>query len=329
MAKQITKLGATGPAVFPLGLGCMGMSGMYGATDDAESVATIQAAIDAGVTLIDTGDFYGMGHNELLIREAIKGRRERVTVSVKFGALRAPNNAWLGFDARPAAVKTWVAYSLKRLGVEAIDICRPARLDAAVPIEDTIGAIQDLIKEGYVRHIGLSEVGTSTIERASKVHPIADLQIEYALATRGAEATIFPKLEQLGIGATLYGVMSRGLLTGSKPQGKGDFRAFLPRFTGDNRAKNDAVVDAINGFAKERSMTTGQLTVAWVLAKQPRLVPLIGAKTRKQLSDALGALDKPLSAADVAALEQLVPEGAVVGTRYGAEQMAHLDSERG
>jgi aryl-alcohol dehydrogenase-like predicted oxidoreductase len=198
-----------------------------------------------------------------------------------------------------------------------------------VPIEDTIGAIQDLIKEGYVRHIGLSEVGTSTIERASKVHPIADLQIEYALATRGAEATIFPKLEQLGIGATLYGIMSRGLLTGSKPQGKGDFRAFLPRFTGDNRAKNDAIVDAINGFAKERNMTTGQLTVAWVLAKQPRLVPLIGAKTRKQLSDALGALDKPLSAADVAALEQLVPEGAVVGTRYGAEQMAHLDSERG
>jgi aryl-alcohol dehydrogenase-like predicted oxidoreductase len=301
---------------------------MYGATDDAESIATIQAAMEAGVTLIDTGDFYGMGHNELLVREAIKGRRERVQISVKFGALRSPGGAWSGFDGRPAAVKNFAAYSLKRLGVEVIDIYRPGRLDSNVPIEDTVGAVADLIKEGYVRHIGLSEVGASTIERAARVHPIADLQIEYSLASRGAEQAIFPKLEQLGIGATLYGVMSRGLLTGSKPQGAGDFRAYLPRFTGDNRASNDEVVAALRTFAAERRMTSGQLAVAWVLAKRPGFVPLIGAKTRKQLSDALGALEKPLSAADLAALERLVPEGAVAGSRYSAEQMAHLDSER-
>jgi aryl-alcohol dehydrogenase-like predicted oxidoreductase len=328
MTKHTTKLGATGPAVFPLGLGCMGMSGMYGATDDAESIATIQAAIDAGVTLIDTGDFYGMGHNELLIREGIKGRRDRVTVSVKFGALRAPSGAWLGVDGRPAAVKSFAAYSGKRLGVEAIDIYRPARLDPNVPIEDTIGAIQDLVKEGYVRHIGLSEVGAATMERAARVHPIVDLQIEYSLVSRSAEAKIFPQLEQLGIGATLYGVMSRGLLTGRKPQGQSDFRAYLPRFTGDNRAKNDQVADALRAFADARGMTAGQLALAWVLAKKPGFVPLIGAKTRAQLKDALGALEKPLSRDDVAALEKLVPADAVAGSRYAAEHMASLDSER-
>jgi len=327
-AKPTTQLGATGPAVFPLALGCMGMSGMYGATDDAESIATIRAAIDAGVTLIDTGDFYGMGHNELLVREGIKGRRDQVNVSVKFGALRSPNGAWLGFDGRPAAVKSFAAYSGKRLGVEVIDIYRPARLDPNVPVEDTIGAIKDLIQEGYVRHIGLSEVGASTIERAAGVHPIVDLQIEYSLASRNAEAKVFPKLEQLGIGATLYGVMSRGLLTGSKPQGKSDFRAYLPRFTGDNRAKNDHVVETLRAFADARGMTTGQLAIAWVLAKKPGFVPLIGAKTRAQLTDALGALERPLSAEDVMALEKLVPADAVAGSRYGAEQMAHLDSER-
>ena len=323
-----TQLGATGPKVFPLGLGCMGMSGMYGATDDAESIATIQAAIEAGITLIDTGDFYGMGHNELLVREGIKGRRDRVQISVKFGALRGPDGSWFGSDARPAAVKNFAAYSLKRLGVEAIDIYRPARLDPAVPIEDTIGAIAELVQAGYVKHIGLSEVGVDTIERANRVHPIVDLQIEHSLASRSAEAKIFPKLQQLGISATLYGIMSRGLLTGSKPLGKGDFRAHLPRFTGDNHAKNEAVVEALKAFANARNMTVGQLAVAWVLATRPSFVPLIGAKTRVQLKDALGALDKPLSADDVEALDRLVPDGAVAGSRYAAEQMAHLDSER-
>jgi aryl-alcohol dehydrogenase-like predicted oxidoreductase len=306
----------------------MGMSGMYGPTDDAESVATIQAAVDAGVTLIDTGDFYGMGHNELLVGRAIAGRRNRVLVSVKFGALRGPDGSWLGIDTRPAAVKTFAAYSLKRLGVDIIDVYRPSRLDPSVPIEETIGAIADLVKAGYVRHIGLSEVGAETVARAQRVHPIVDLQIEYSLATRGPERNIFPALERLGISATLYGIFSRGLLTGSKPQGRGDFRSYLPRFASGNSGQNDAVVAGFQRFAAARGMSVGQLAIAWVLARQPAFVPLVGAKTRAQLTDALGALDKPLSASDVAALEALAPEGTIAGTRYGAEQMAHLDSEK-
>jgi aryl-alcohol dehydrogenase-like predicted oxidoreductase len=325
---KTVKLGATGPEVFPLGLGCMGMSGMYGATDDGESVATIQAAIDAGVTLIDTGDFYGMGHNEMLVARGIAGRHDRVQVSVKFGGLRGPDGSWSGFDGRPAAVKNFAAYSLVRLGVEVIDVYRPARLDPNVPIEDTVGAVADLVKAGYVRHIGLSEVGVETIRKAQSVHPIVDLQIEYAIASREPEHKIFPVLAELGISATLYGIFSRGLLTGSKPQGKGDFRAYLPRFTGDNAVQNEALVATLRSFAEERGMTPGQLAISWVLAKQPTLVPIVGVKTRAQLKDALGALDKPLSQADLAALEALVPERAFAGTRYGAEQMKHLDSER-
>ncbi len=327
-ARSLTKLGASGPEVFPLGLGCMGMSGVYGATDDAESVATIQAAIDAGVTLIDTGDFYGMGHNELLVGRALAGRRAQVLLSVKFGGLRGPDGAFLGFDGRPKAVKNFAAYSLRRLGVEVIDVYRPARLDPEVPIEETVGAVADLIKAGYVRHLGLSEVGAETVARAAKVHPVVDLQIEYSLASRGPEARIFPRLAELGIGATLYGVLSRGLLGGSKPRDRRDMRAHLPRFSGDNQRRNDAVVAALRGFAAERGMTVGHVAVAWVLARQPGLVPLIGAKTRTQLADALGALDRPLGPADLAALEGLVPPDAVAGTRYGAEQMANLDSER-
>ncbi|MBN1210478.1 MAG: aldo/keto reductase [Myxococcaceae bacterium] len=323
--QRTVKLGSTGPEVFPLGLGCMGMSGMYGATDDAESVRTIQAAIDRGVTLIDTGDFYGMGHNELLVGRAIASRRERVQLSVKFGALRGPDGSWLGMDTRPNAVKAFAAYTLKRLGVDVIDIYRPARLDPSVPIEDTIGAIAELVKAGYVRHIGLSEVGVETIRRAHRVHPIVDLQIEYSLASRGPEAEIFPVLAELGISATLYGVLSRGLLTGSTPKGPGDFRAYLPRFTGDNREKNEDVVGALRRFAQERKMTPGQLAIAWALARQPSFVSLVGAKTLAQLDDALGALEQPLSKDDVAALEALV---RISGDRYGAEQMRHLDSER-
>jgi aryl-alcohol dehydrogenase-like predicted oxidoreductase len=322
------KLGATGPDVFPLGLGAMGMSGLYGKTDDDESVATIQAAVDAGVTLIDTGDFYGSGHNEMLVGRALAGRRDRVQISVKFGALRDPKGGWVGFDGRPAAVKNFAAYSLKRLGVEVIDVYRPARLDGNVPIEETIGAVAELVKEGYVRHIGLSEVGVETIRRAHSVHPIVDLQIEYSIASREPEAQIFPALAELGISATLYGIFSRGLLTGSKPQGAGDFRAYLPRFAGDNAVKNEAFVASLRGFAAERGMTPGQLAIAWALAKQPTLVPILGIKTRVQLKDALGALDKPLSPEDLTAIDALVPARAFAGTRYGAEQMKHLDSER-
>ncbi|MBF5043402.1 aldo/keto reductase [Aggregicoccus sp. 17bor-14] len=327
-AQRTVRLGATGPEVFPLGLGCMGMSGMYGAADEAESVRTIHAALDRGVTLLDTGDFYGMGHNELLVGRALReaGRRERVQLSVKFGALRSPDGGWGGYDARPAAVKNFCAYSLKRLGVDVIDIYRPARLDAAVPIEDTVGAIADLVKAGYVRHIGLSEVGAETVRRAARVHPIVDLQIEYSLATRGPEADIFPCLRELGMSATLYGVLSRGLLTGSKPQAKGDFRAFLPRFSGEAGARNQQLVERLARFAGERGMTSGQLAIAYVLARQPGFVPVVGARKVAQLEDALGALERPLSPEDVAALERL---GALEGSRYGAQQMRDLDSERG
>lgn len=324
--RKTTALGKTGPQVFPLGLGCMGLSGMYGPADETEGIRTIQAAIDHGVTLFDTGDFYGMGHNEMLLGRALEGRRDRVQLSVKFGALRGPDNGWIGFDARPAAVKNFAAYSLKRLKVDVIDVYRPSRLDQSVPIEDTIGAIAELVQAGYVRHIGLSEVGVETIRRAHAVHPIVDLQIEYSLATRGPEARIFPVLDELGISATLYGVFARGLLTGSTPKGAGDFRNYLPRFSGDNAGQNRGVVQAISAFANERGMTPAQLAVAWVRAKTPGYVALVGAKTRAQLADALAL--KPLRPADVAALEALVPSDAVAGTRYGAEQMRHLDSER-
>lgn len=311
-----------------IGLGCMGMSGVYGPVEDAESVATIRHAVERGITFLDTGDFYGMGHNELLLREAIRGIRDRVQLSVKFGAMRGPDGSWVGFDGRPAAVKNFAAYSLKRLGVDVLDVYRPARLDPVVPIEETVGAIADLVKAGYVRRIGLSEVGAETIRRAHKVHPIADLQIEYSIASRGPEKAIFPALAELGIGATLYGVFSRGLLTGSKPEGKGDFRRYLPRFAGESGAKNETVVARFHAFAKERGMTPAQLALAWVLARQPSFMALVGVRNRGQLDDAMGALERPLSTADAAALESMFPADAIAGTRYAAEQMKHLDSEK-
>jgi aryl-alcohol dehydrogenase-like predicted oxidoreductase len=306
----------------------MGMSGMYGPSDEKESIATIHAALDRGVTLLDTGDFYGVGHNELLVGRALRDRRGKALVSVKFGALRSPDGGWLGVDARPAAVKNFLAYSLVRLGLDHVDIYRPARLDPAVPIEDTIGAIAELVKKGYVRAIGLSEVGPETIRRAQAVHPIADLQIEYALVSRGPEARIFPLLAELGIGVTAYGVLSRGLLSGSRPAGPGDLRSYLPRFTGDNRARNEALVAGLATLAAERSVTPSQLAIAWVLAKGRHIVPLVGARTRKQLEESLGALDVTLSADDIARLEAAVPATAVAGTRYDEHQMRILDSER-
>ncbi len=322
------RLGTHGPEVFRLGFGAMGLSGMYGATDDSESLRTIRHAMERGMTLLDTGDFYGTGHNELLIGRAIAGARDRVQLSVKFGALRGPDGSWIGFDTRPVAVKNFVAYSLKRLGVEVIDIYRPGRLDPNVPIEDTIGAVADLVKAGYVRHIGLSEVGVDTIRRAHAVHPIADLQIEYSLASRGPETKIFPLLNELGIGATLYGVLSRGLLTGSTPRGPSDFRAYLPRFAPGSREKNDAVVAALARFAGERRLSSAGLAIAWVLARQPGFVPLIGAKTQAQLDDAFAALARPLTPDDLQTLEQIAPASAFAGERYTGEQMRHLDSER-
>jgi aryl-alcohol dehydrogenase-like predicted oxidoreductase len=306
----------------------MGMSGMYGPANEEESIATIHAAIDRGVTLLDTGDYYAAGHNELLIGRALRDRRDKALLSVKFGALRGPDAGWLGMDTRPAAVKNFLAYSLTRLGVEHIDIYRPGRLDPAVPIEDTIGVIADLIRAGYVRHIGLSEVGPDTIRRARAVHPIADLQIEYSVISRRPEATIFPTLVELGIGVTAYGVLSRGLLSGSKPSSRGDFRAHLPRFSGANRVQNDRLVARLQAIARDKGVTGSQIAIAWVLAKSPAIVPVIGARTRAQLTESLGALDFDLSPADVARIEEAVPADAVAGTRYGEDQMRVLDSEK-
>jgi aryl-alcohol dehydrogenase-like predicted oxidoreductase len=329
---QERQLGATGPRVSALGLGCMGMSGMYGPADRAESIATIHAALEAGITLLDTGDFYGMGHNEMLIGEALKGRnRDGALISVKFGAMRDPAGAWLGYDARPAAVKNFVAYSLNRLGVEAIDIYRPSRLDPQVPVEDTIGAIADLVKAGYVRHIGLSEVGADTIRRAASVHPIVDLQIEYSLISRGIESSILPTCRELGIGITAYGVLSRGLISGHWRKGQaqaGDFRAHSPRFQDRNLDRNLGLVEALRAVAEAKGVSVAQIAIAWVAARGDDIVPLIGARRRDRLDEALGALEVSLTDEDMAAIERAVPKGAAAGDRYAPAQMAHLDSER-
>ena len=322
------KLGATGPEVFPIALGCMGMSGVYGPAEEPESLATIHAAIDAGVNLIDTGDFYGMGDNEMLLSKALRFFREQVLISVKFGAQRGPDGSWIGYDARPAAVKTALAYSLKRLGVSYIDIYRPARLDPNVPIEDTVGAIADMIKAGYVRHVGLSEVGPETIRRAAKIHPIVDLQIEYSLISRSAESKIFPALNELGISTTAYGVLSRGLLSGSRIAGSGDIRNRFPRFNAQNLAQNQNLVARIRQIASGKGITQSQLAIAWVLAKGDSIIPVIGARTRTQLSESLAALDVRLTQDEIAALEAAVPQDAVAGTRYDEHQMSVLDSEK-
>jgi aryl-alcohol dehydrogenase-like predicted oxidoreductase len=329
---QMRKLGNTGPEVSAIGLGAMGMSGMYGPADRAESLATIHAALEAGVNLIDTGDFYGMGHNELLIGEALKShRRDEVVISVKYGAQRGPDGGWLGFDASPNATKTALSYTLGRLGVDHIDVYRPARLDPRVPIEDTVGALAELVKAGYVRHIGLSEVGSETIRRAAAVHPIADLQIEYSLMSRGIEDGVLKTTRELGIGITAYGVLSRGLIGGNTTNfsAQGDFRAYSPRFQGENLQKNLALADAIRVAAEAAGLTPAQAAIAWVAAKGDDIIPLVGARRRDRLAEALGALAKPLSPATLAALEAAVPTDAVAGTRYAEVQMAHLDSEKG
>jgi aryl-alcohol dehydrogenase-like predicted oxidoreductase len=304
------------------------MSGMYGPADESESIATIHAALDAGITLLDSGDYYGAGHNELLVGRALRDRRDKAILSIKFGSLRGPDGSWIGMDARPVAVRNFVGYSLTRLGVDHIDIYRPGRLDPNVPIEETIGAIGDLVKAGYVRAIGLSEVGPDTIRRAHKVHPIADLQIEYSLISRGPETRIFPLLSDLGIGVTAYGVLSRGLLSGSTPRATGDFRRHLPRFSENNLQQNTRLVDTLSRIASETGVTPSQLAIAWVLAKGPGIVPLIGARTRAQLTESLAALNVALTAVEVERIEAALPPTAVAGTRYDEHQMRVLDSER-
>lgn len=326
-------LGNNGPATSIIGLGCMGMSDLYGPADEQEGIATIHAALDAGITLLDTGDFYGMGHNEMLIRDALRGRRrEQVLLSVKFGALRDPAGAWMGYDARPKAVKNFAAYSLRRLGTDYIDIYRPSRLDPDVPIEDTIGAIADLVKAGYVRHIGLSEVGPETIRRAAAVHPISDLQIEYSLLSRGIEAEILPACDALGIGVTAYGVLSRGLLSGhwerNRALAQNDFRRFSPRFSEEHLAHNLALANALRAIADDKRATAAQVAIAWVMSRSKRIVPLVGARRRDRLAEALGALEVVLDRADLARIEQAIPRDAAAGRRYPEAQLAHMDSER-
>ncbi|KAA1379982.1 aldo/keto reductase [Aeromicrobium fastidiosum] len=326
--KSLGTLGAT-PAI---GLGLMGMSALYGPADRDESIATIHAALDAGVTLLDTGDLYGMGHNELLVQEALRGRdREAVTLSVKYGALRGPDGSWLGFDASPAATKTWLAYSLQRLGTDHVDIYRPARLDPSVPIEDTVGAIAEMVEAGYVRHIGLSEVGSETIRRAHAVHPIGDLQIEYSLVSRGIEGDILDTCRELGIGITAYGVLSRGLISGhydASRTGADDFRSHTPRFQGDNLDRNLALVEALRAVADELGVTVAQAAIAWVGSRGDDIVPVVGARTRERLTETLGAATVTLDEQQLVAIEAAVPADEVAGTRYAEAQMATLDSER-
>ncbi|MEV0578641.1 aldo/keto reductase [Streptomyces sp. NPDC050392] len=329
-------LGSTGPQVSPLGLGCMGMSALYGESDRSESIATIHAALDAGITLLDTGDFYGMGHNELLINEALRtapaAAREQALTSVKFGALRTVEGGFTGYDGRPAAVKNFAAYSLQRLGLDHIDIYRIARIDPDVPIEETVGAIAELVEAGHVRHIGLSEVGAETIRRAAAVAPVSDLQIEYSLISRSIEAEILPACRELGIGVTAYGVLSRGLISGhfsrDRQLAPGDFRSMSPRFQEENLQHNLDLVEALRKIAEQKGATVAQTAIAWVLARGTDIVPLVGARRRDRLTEALGALDVRLDTADLAAIEEAVPAGAAAGNRYPDSQMAHLDSER-
>ncbi|MBV8954278.1 MAG: aldo/keto reductase [Solirubrobacterales bacterium] len=328
-----TTLGASGPTVSRLGLGCMGMSGVYGHAEEGESIATIHAALDAGINLLDTGDFYGMGHNEMLVGRALEdGHRDRALISVKFGAQRGPDASWLGYDARPAAVKTALAYSLQRLKTDHVDIYRPARLDPQVPIEETIGAIAEMVQAGYVRYIGLSEVGVETLRRAGAVHPICDLQIEYSLISRSLEAEILPACRELGIGITAYGVLSRGLISGhwtpDRQLEQGDFRSLAPRFQGENLARNLELTERLRMIANEKSASVAQVAIAWVLTRGEDIVPLIGARRRERLEEALGALDLELTSGDLARIEELVPADAAAGARYPDGQMATLDSER-
>jgi aryl-alcohol dehydrogenase-like predicted oxidoreductase len=277
-----------------------------------------------------------MGHNEMLIGEALRTApadlRDRAVLSVKFGALRGPDGTWTGHDGRPAAVKNFAAYSLQRLGVDHIDVYRIARLDPAVPIEETVGAIAELVEKGYVRHIGLSEVGADTIRRAAATVPITDLQIEYALISRGIEETILPTTRELGIGITAYGVLSRGLMSGhftrDRQLSANDIRAHSPRFQGANLEHNLGLVEALRKIAEQKGVTVAQLAIAWVLSRGDDIVPLIGARTRERLTEAIGALDVTLDDTDLEAVEAAVPADAAAGERYPEAQMASLDSER-
>ena len=328
-ALPIRTLGKTGPTVSALGLGAMGMSDFYGPADRVESLATLRSALEQGITLIDTGDFYGSGHNELLVAEALQGRpREGVVVSVKFGVLRDPTGGFIGVDLRPTAIKNFLSYSLKRLNTDHIDIYRPARMPPGTNVEEVVRTLAELVKAGHIRHIGLSEVGAGTLRRAAAVHPIADLQIEYSLITRDIERDILPTARALGIGITAYGVLSRGLLSGhwtpDRALAPGDFRNFGPRFRGDNLQKNLGLVDALRDVARRKGVTVAQAAIAWVLSRGNDIVPLIGARTRDRLGEALGALEVTLTGPDLEEIARVVPPDEVAGTRYPEHALPDL-----
>ncbi len=326
---DIRQLGTTGPQVSALGLGCMGMSGIYGPSDEAESIAAIHAYLDDGGNLLDTGDFYGSGHNEWLIRKALEGRnRDEIVLSVKFGGLRTPSGGWGPPDTRPAAMRNFLAYSLQRLGVDYIDVYRPARLDATVPIEETIGGLAEMVEAGYIRHIGLSEVGAETIRRAAAVAPIVDLQIEYSVLSRGIEESILPTCRELGIAITAYGVLSRGLISGAKPAAATDFRAHSPRFQGENLQRNTELIEKLSGLAEAHGITVAQLAIAWAANRGEDIIPVIGSRKVQQVASAIEAMDVKLSDDEMAQIDAAIPAGAAAGDRYAADQMAHLDSER-
>jgi aryl-alcohol dehydrogenase-like predicted oxidoreductase len=328
---QQRQLGKNGPWVSAIGLGCMGMSGAYGPPDDHESIATVHAAIDAGITFIDTGDFYGAGHNELLLGQALRGRRDKVFVAVKFGALRGPDGAFLAYDARPQALKNFLAYSLVRLGTDYIDLYQPARVDPNVPIEDTVGGIADLVRAGYVRYIGLSEASPATVRRARAIHPIAALQIEYSLVCRGIERQIIPAMRGLGVAVNPYAVLCRGLLSGeisARPTYARDSRLRQPRFNPENLARNLVLVERFRVVAREMGLTPAQLALAWVLAQWNDIVPLVGAKRRASLATLLPGLDVKLTPEDLRRIEAAVPAAQIAGERYGLSELHVLDSEK-
>ncbi|WP_216657050.1 aldo/keto reductase [Brevibacterium sp. CT2-23B] len=320
------RLGAAGPIVTSPGLGAMSMSGAYGPTSDAEGIAAIHTYLDAGGTLIDTGDFYGAGHNEMLIGRALSQRsRDDVILSVKFGAVLSPDGSFIGFDSRPDAIRNSLAYSLRRLGADHVDVYRPARLDPNIPIEETVGAIAELVEAGYVRSIGLSEVSAETIRRAATVAPISDLQIEYSLLTRSIESNgILAACRDLGIGITAYGALAKGLFAGKT----GGNRAMFPRFQGENLEHNETIISALGSVASAKGITLPQLAIAWVAAQGEDIVPVVGSRTVQQVRATLSSTEVELSSVDLAEIDEVLSRTEVRGDRYPSALMAQLDSER-